>query len=159
MTDIAIDNTFDHTGFVTRDIDSTVAFWTGVVGLQAGAVVEREGDWIAAFTGIPGAALKIVHLFGPGVHLEFLQFTRGGRQTDLPAEANANATGHVCLRVDDPEGALERCLAAGGTPVGRIAAITEGPASGLTGVYLRDPNGVLVELLQRPQPAADGREA
>jgi catechol 2,3-dioxygenase-like lactoylglutathione lyase family enzyme len=146
---MAIDNTFDHTGFVTRDIERTVAFWTDVVGLEAGPIVERNGDWIGTFTGVSDARLKIVHLFGPGVHLEFLEFTGGGSSSDVPPAANAACTGHVCLRVDDPAAALERCLSAGAAPAGRVSTITEGAAAGLTGVYLRDPNGLLVELLQR----------
>lgn len=152
----AIDNTFDHTGFVTRDIEGTVEFWTRVVGLTASPIVERTGAWISAFTGVPNAALRIVHLFGEGVHLEFLEFIRGGATPEQPAPANASCVGHVCLRVDDPAEALRRCVAAGAKSAGKVTTITEGAATGLTGVYLRDPNGLLVELLQRVDPRSGG---
>lgn len=145
----AVDSSFDHTGFVTTDIERTVEFWTHVVGLEAGPIVERHGDWIGSFTGIEGAALRIVHLHGPDVHLEFLEFTRARIETDPPSPA-AICTGHVCLRVDDPAAVLQRMVAAGARPAGRVTVITEGAAAGLSGVYLRDPNGLLIELLQRP---------
>jgi catechol 2,3-dioxygenase-like lactoylglutathione lyase family enzyme len=107
---------------------------------------------------VPNAALKIVHLFGEGVHLEFLEFTRGGATAEAPAPANAACAGHVCLRVDDPAEVLERCVAAGAKSAGQVTTITEGGAAGLRGVYVRDPNELLVELLQRSEPA-QGRAA
>jgi catechol 2,3-dioxygenase-like lactoylglutathione lyase family enzyme len=132
-----IDNTFDHTGFVTPDMDVTIAFWTEVIGLEARSDVERTGDWIAAFTGIAGAKLRIAHLFGEGVHLEFIQFLAAGVPASLPDPS------------DDPQVCLDRMISFGATPVGRVTTITEGAAAGLTGCYLRDPNGILIELLQR----------
>jgi catechol 2,3-dioxygenase-like lactoylglutathione lyase family enzyme len=143
-----IDNTFDHTGFVTPNMDVTIAFWTEVIGLEARSDVERTGDWIAAFTGIAGAKLRIAHLFGEGVHLEFIQFLAAGVPASLPDPA-APCTAHVCIRVDDPQVCLDRMISFGATPVGRVTTITEGAAAGLTGCYLRDPNGILIELLQR----------
>ena len=145
----AIDFDYDHTGFVTPDMDRTLAFWTSVIGLEARSVVERTGAWIGEFTGVRNATLRIAHLFGEGVHLEFIQFLTAGMTAPLP-DAAAPCTGHVCLRVDDPQACLARMLESGGLPAGRVTTITEGPAAGLTGCYLRDPNGILIELLQRP---------
>jgi len=139
---------FDHCGFATRDLDATLEFWTRIIGLDSTGVVERCGDWIASFTGIPDAKLRIAHLFGTDVHLEFIEFTSGGDGRTLPA--SANTTGHVCLKVDDLDEVHRRILAAGGTALGRPTTITEGALAGRRGVYLRDPNGLIVELLEAP---------
>jgi catechol 2,3-dioxygenase-like lactoylglutathione lyase family enzyme len=144
----AVENTFDHVGFITTDMGRTVEFWTKIIGLEAGPIVERRGEWIAGMTGIPGAALRIVHLFGEGVHLEFLEFLSAGVPSE-PPDAAARCTGHVCIRVDDPAVCMERLLAAGATPSGQVTTITEGALAGFRGVYVRDPNGLLVEILQR----------
>jgi catechol 2,3-dioxygenase-like lactoylglutathione lyase family enzyme len=147
---IHTDFAFDHCGFVTTDLDATVAFWRDAVGLRANEIVERTGDWVASFTGVPGGTLRIVHLFGEGVHLEFLEFTGGAVANQLPAPSMP-CTGHICLRVDDAKEALAQMEAAGGKAEGRVTKVTEGAIAGVSGLYLRDPNGLLVELLERPR--------
>lgn len=141
--------TFDHCGFVTTDMDATLRFWTTVIGLeQPQPVVERSGDWVAEMTGVPRARLRIAHLYGDGVHLEFLEFTGGSSGNPALPAGNDRCTGHVCLRVTDVVATCQRLQAAGAALQGRITTITEGGATGLQGVYIRDPNGLLVELLQ-----------
>jgi hypothetical protein len=43
---------------------------------------------------------------------------------------------------------VERILAGGGKLAGCIATITEGAVAGIRGLYLRDPFGVVIELLE-----------
>ena len=140
---------YDHTGFVTRDIEASVAFWTEALGLDATNTVERGSPWVAEMTGVLGARLRIAHLTGPGIHLEFICFVIPDGGT-TPREPTALATGHVCLKVPDPAVAQARMLELGGHQAGRIATITEGAIAGRRGVYPRDPGGVLVELLEDP---------
>ncbi|MFV0336147.1 MAG: VOC family protein [Tropicimonas sp.] len=140
---------YDHTGFVTRDIGASLAFWRDAVGLEASEPVERGAPWVAEMTGVAGARLRIVHLTAPGIHLEFICFVTPEGGTVLPAPT-ALATGHICLRVADVAAALARLLAAGGTAQGEVATITEGALAGRNGTYLRDPGGVLIELLEDP---------
>jgi len=138
---------FDHTGFITPSLEGSVRFWSEVMGFDPKPGVERKGDWVAPFTGVPGAELKIAHLFGHGTHLEFIEFGAAGGTAGEP-KANNAGTGHVCFKVQDLDGAVERILAGGGKLEGRITTITEGAAAGIRGLYLRDPFGVLIELLE-----------
>ncbi|MDM9625267.1 VOC family protein [Rhizobium sp. S152] len=146
-----IDNDFDHVGFITRDLDRTLDFWTKQIGLEATPVVERTAPWVEQMTGIAGAKLRIAHLFGKDVHLEFLELLDRDPSEATPVNSAANCTGHVCIRVDDPVACLARVEAAGGRAIGSLATITEGALAGYTGVYAADPNGLLVEILQRKQ--------
>lgn len=138
---------YDHTGFITHDLESTLAFWTGTMGFEAVPVVERSEPWVEAFTGIPGASLRIAHLFGFGAHLEFIEFARAGAAA-TPLAVNLPATGHVCFKVPDLQKVHDAIIAAGGSGAGRITTITEGKIAGSRGLYMRDPNGVLIEILQ-----------
>lgn len=138
---------YDHTGFVTRNMDASLAFWTGAFGLDATDPVDRGGPWVAEMTGVPAARLRIAHLTGPDIHLEFISFL-SPEGSNIPPDPTALATGHICLRVPDPVACEARMLAFGGGPVGRMAIIGEGKIAGCRGVYLRDPGGVLVELLE-----------
>jgi catechol-2,3-dioxygenase len=49
-------------------------------------------------------------------------------------------------------------IEAGASEQGRIARCTSGPAAGCLAVYLKDPNGIIVELAE-PRPRADRRRA
>lgn len=138
---------FDHTGFITPSLEGSVRFWSEVMGFDPKPSVERKGDWVAPFTGVDGAELKIAHLFGHGTHLEFIEF---GAASGAPGQPKANdcGTGHVCFKVQDLDATVELILAGGGKLAGRITEVTEGPAAGVRGLYLRDPYGVLIELLE-----------
>jgi len=141
------DTIYDHTGFITQDMDRTIAFWTGVMGFEAQPGVTRSDPWVESFTGIPGASLSIVHLFGYGAHLEFIEFTKSARTPEsLPI--NMPATGHVCFKVSNIETVHNAIIAAGGSGAGNITTITEGAIAGSKGLYMRDPNGVVIEILQ-----------
>jgi catechol 2,3-dioxygenase-like lactoylglutathione lyase family enzyme len=60
---------------------------------------------------------------------------------------------HVCLEGSDIQAAMQRLLAAGATLQGEAAEVTSGPVSGGWAGYIRDPNGIVIELYQpAPKP-------
>jgi len=141
-------SSLDHTGWITPDIERSVQFWTEVMGFQAQPIGERRQLWIAAFMGVPGAQVRLVHLYGHGGHIEFIQFERN----DAPSVPRGSQPGaaHICLRVKDVAALRDDILANGGALQGELTEITEGIAAGLRGLYMRDPHGVLIELVELP---------
>ncbi|MBX3538269.1 MAG: VOC family protein [Chelatococcus sp.] len=139
---------FDHTGFITPSLEKSVAFWTEVMGFEPRPIVERSGEWVPPFTGIDGATLRIAHLFSHDAHLEFIEFATA-RGEPTAAQANQVAVGHVCFKVDDLDATVNKIIAGGGSLAGKITTITEGAAAGIRGLYMRDPLGVLIELLEK----------
>lgn len=144
---MTLEITYDHTGFITPDIERTIAFWTETMGFEPRPAVERNGDWVPGLTGVPGARLKLVHLFGYGSHLEFIQFSASAGNDSAPASNQASA-GHVCFKVSDVAEMRDRIVAGGGKALGEITTVTEGSAAGIKGLYMTDPFGVIIELLQ-----------
>lgn len=144
MTD---ERRFDHTGFITRSIEESVAFWEGVMGFRAEPVGTRREAWIAAFMGVPGADVRLVHLYGLGTHIEFIEFVAPKGEPVHP-RANAPGAAHVCFRVTDLDRLRADILARGGSLQGETTEITEGIAKGLRGLYMRDPNGIMIELVE-----------
>lgn len=139
----------DHTGWITPDIERSVDFWTHVMGFEAQPIGERRQPWIAAFMGVPGAQVRLVHLYGHGGHIEFIQFD----EKDAPSIPRGSQPGaaHICLRVKDVAALRGDILANGGSLQGEMTEITEGIAAGLRGLYMRDPHGVLIELVELPK--------
>lgn len=138
---------YDHAGFITHSVAESVAFWQDVMGFRAEPVGTRREAWIASFMGVPGADVKLVHLYGLGTHLEFIEFVTPRGEPVRPA-ANAPGAGHLCFRVRDLEPLRAMILARGGSLQGETTEITEGIAKGLRGLYMRDPNGIMIELVE-----------
>ena len=147
MKETTAECVYDHTGFITPDIDQSVQFWTEVMGFDSQPIGQRRQEWISIFTGVPGADIELVHLFGHGTHIEFIQFVKPiGEPID--AKANQPNIAHLCFRVNDVDAWRTKILAGGGSLQGEIVAITEGVAKGLRGLYMRDPHGVQIELVE-----------
>jgi catechol 2,3-dioxygenase-like lactoylglutathione lyase family enzyme len=137
---------FNHTSFTVADLDAAVAFW-GALGFAPGSVGTRSGDWQARVTGVPGASLRVAHLFGHGHHMEFIQYLEGAGEARRLQPSMAGV-GHVCLEVADIAAAWDELLALGASPQGEISDVSIGPAMDCRAGYVRDPNGIIIELLE-----------
>jgi catechol 2,3-dioxygenase-like lactoylglutathione lyase family enzyme len=138
---------FNHTSFTVIDMDKSVRFWTENLGFRAASVSPRTGRWQEEVTGIADATLMVAHLYGHGAHVEFIQYLNGALPGSIPQPAMPCAA-HVCLEVDDIEATWSKLLAAGGTMQGQIAMVDAGPVKGLKAGYIRDPNGIIIELME-----------
>lgn len=136
---------FNHTSFTVADLERAVRFWRDTLGFE-GSIVERQGAWVEKVTGVPGARIKVAHLCGYNHHMEFIEYIDGPR--DRPkALPNRPGVGHVCLEVQDIHETWATLVTAGATPLGEITEIREPNMTPCAAGYLRDPNGIIIELL------------
>ena len=140
---------FDHTRFTVADLHKTVDFWAKHLGFEAASLSPREGDWQEKVTGVAGAELLIAHLYGHGHHMEFIQYT-GGSRPSPKLEPSMACVAHVCLMVDDIDATWRDLMAAGAREQGEVSDVTMGHAKGCRAAYLRDPNGIIIELVEMP---------
>lgn len=110
----------DHYTIRTSNLDASVAFYEGVLGLRNG---ERP-----AFT-YPGAWLYVGDV--PAVHL-----IGGG-----PRDAGTGAVDHIAFRASGCE-AFTRRLGGRGIPFEETAP----PGAGMRQVFLKDPDGLTIEV-------------
>ena len=139
----------DHVGITVRELERSLAFYRDLLGLR---VIEISGDQdVGQIVGIPGARVKIADLdVGDGRVLELLEYV-GARGDDVPQRPDAAGCPHVGFRVHDLSTVLQRLARAGHNPDGEPTTITGAIAfEGATVVYLRDPDGAVIELVQRP---------
>ncbi|UVK43878.1 VOC family protein [Mesorhizobium sp. AR07] len=139
---------FNHTSFTVPDLEKAVRFWTDELGFEGQGIVERRGAWVAKVTGVPDARIRVAHLHGHGHHMEFIEYAEGGRDNpaDLPDKPGV---GHVCLDVEDMDDTFRRLIAAGATVLGEMTSIRDPAMAACTAGYLRDPNGIIIELFER----------
>ena len=150
---------FHHFGISCADADRSIAFYRDHFGLEL--VADREvpaGGYVEAVTGVAGARVRIVHLRGYGINLELLEYRepRGERRSREP---NHTGSAHVCFVVDDADALCEQLKAAGLTVRSRDSrpqTVVGGPNDGGKCVYLEDPDGNPVELVQLVRPWPTG---
>ena len=64
-----------HTGFVVKDIDRTIDFYTNVMGLKLVGRTERSGDFASKLLAFPDAHIKGAFVeLGDGHQLELIQY-------------------------------------------------------------------------------------
>jgi len=140
----------DHVGITVRSLEQSLAFYRDLLGLR---VIEISGgdEDVGQIVGIPGARMRAADLdAGDGRIFELIEYVTAGDDA-VPQRPNGPGCPHVALRVRDIAQVLQRLAAAGHNPIGTLTTITGAIAwEGATLVYLRDPDGALVELIQRP---------
>jgi catechol 2,3-dioxygenase-like lactoylglutathione lyase family enzyme len=92
---------------------------------------------------------------GTTIRLELLEYRNVNGSPIDPANGNPG-TAHFCLFVDDID---ERCARMAGRGAGFVSPVQSsdaGPIAGGKVVYMIDPDGVRVELVQMPEVVGDG---
>lgn len=130
-----------HTGVTVRDLDESIAFYEEVFGFKhvggCDLTVEDEGE-------MKGVQIKIAFLQAGEDSFELLEYL--SPKTDKRVEQNPWQPGaqHVSFKVSDIWGIYEKNRDAVHFMSAPIDYMTEGIDT--TWVYLRDPNGTLLEL-------------
>jgi catechol 2,3-dioxygenase-like lactoylglutathione lyase family enzyme len=141
-----------HTSFTVADLDRSVAFFRDRLGLEVLVVREVRDDYFGRIVGLPGSAVRaaLLRLPGSAHHVELFQYLHPAGQAHQPRPCDPGST-HLSFLVDDLPALFRQLAAQGVAFVSEPVLITAGPNRGGYGVYLRDPNGILVELFQPPR--------
>jgi catechol 2,3-dioxygenase-like lactoylglutathione lyase family enzyme len=145
-----------HFSFTVADLDRSVGWYTGVLGMDLVHRQVQDNAYTRTLVGEPEAVLEIAQLtlrgvnIGPSTHiLELVQYR--SPPGDRPRLATRDVgVAHLALLVDDVIERYERLRAEGVTFVSPPVAITEGANQGGFTCYLRDPDGITLELFHPP---------
>ena len=147
---MTINARFVHTNLVARDWQRLARFYEKVFGCVP-LLPERnhKGKWLEDCTGIPNAEIWGVHLKLPGYGdagptLEVFQYSPRGESVETTA--NRPGFAHIAFSVDDVEAARDLVLAEGGGALGQVVTTEVAGAGKITLVYLKDPEGNIIEL-------------
>ena len=124
---------FDHLVLTCRNVKATIRFYTEVLGM-------REVTF--------GAGRKALAFGQQKLNLHALGQTAAGADGSVAAIAAHPTPGSadVCLIVAEPVDAVLAHLAACGVPVEEGPVMRTGALGPIQSVYVRDPDGNLVEL-------------
>ena len=138
-----------HTCFTVSSLERSLAFYRDLLGCEVLARRERKGGYFAAIVGYPDAHVRMAHLRVPlSEHLIELFEYLAPAGAPVPIEPRLIGCAHLCFLVSDLEGLYER-LRAAGIDSFFSAPVDIGPNGEERALYLRDPDGIIVELYQR----------
>lgn len=142
----------NHANIVTANLERSLAFYEGILGLQRVFEEDLSGEWFDELTNLNKAVAKCVFLAGEkaGTRLELLQYIKpvGGM---VPNNSLANTQGlrHIAFEVKKLDDLFEKLVAAG-VPVKSEPVEVPFPVVGTKKrlFYAVDPDGVIVEFAE-----------
>jgi catechol 2,3-dioxygenase-like lactoylglutathione lyase family enzyme len=140
-----------HTGYTVSNLDRSLAFYRDLLGCEVVAAQEKQGGYLADIVGYPDAHVRMAHLRAPesGHIIELFEYLAPPSE-HLRLEPCNVGTAHMAFLVKDLRATHERLLAAGIELYSPPVEIDTGINAGGLALYLRDPDGITMELFQPP---------
>jgi lactoylglutathione lyase len=145
-----------HVGISVRSLSESTKFYKELLGFEEVFSWNPKAEYIGVLTGYPEVDLNATILKLPGVDV-FLEILEYGN-VDLKAIDHGNANpgiAHIAFFVDDVDSWYETLTKKGVLSVSKPVTPTMGPNKGGRAIYMIDPDGVRVELIQSSKSFSD----
>ncbi len=139
-----------HIGLCVTDLDRALDFYCNGLGFERVSDLAMEGEPAATLLQLPNVSLQAVYVERDGVRIELLHYPRPGAFSETtPRAMNQAGLTHLSFQVEQLEEEVARLCAHGGRVIeeSRIAL----PALGAAAVFVTDPDGTRIELVQLPR--------
>ena len=143
----------DHVGFTVASLDRSIPFYTMLLGEEPVARLAWEpgaDEFVGRIIGYDGLAIEAAFWNLPGgAILELLEYHHPPTaHVDMETYNVGNA--HLGLRTDDIHRDFERLREHAEFRHHEPVEIPSGPAKDGYAIYLRDPDGITIEIVQAP---------
>ncbi|WP_144905354.1 VOC family protein [Halobellus captivus] len=135
--------TAHHVGLTVTDLDRAVTFYTERLGLDVISRFSVGGEAFATGVGVDDARASFVHLDAGNTRLELVSYDSTESSDDRP-QIDRDGAMHIGLTVDDVAAFYEALPS-------DVETVSEPQTteSGTTILFIRDPEGNLVEVLSK----------
>ena len=140
----------DHTSFTVSDVDRSVRFLRDVIGLELISMEPRDPDVIEAITGVDGAEVMVAYLRGHGHTMELIEYRAPREREHVRPRPCDVGFAHVAYEVNDLDAAIANAREHDVIPINLPVTLEQGPNRGFRVVYLRDPDGITFEFIEKP---------
>lgn len=142
-----------HIGVTVSDMDKSIAFYRDVLGLNFEGEIRMEGKETDLLFGRKNCTARVAYLNGSdhvmAPPVELIQFVGSDTQR-IPSDLFRTSISEICFKVDDIDTVYEHLVKCG------VECLSEPQffdftASGFgksKAIYFRDPDGVILELMQ-----------
>jgi catechol 2,3-dioxygenase-like lactoylglutathione lyase family enzyme len=140
--------TLDHVGFTVSDLDRSLPFYRDLLGMEVLWERVYEEEYMRTLVGYPAVRLRCAYLHIPGstAKLELLEYQNVPREPSKLRHADPG-NAHLALSVPDLDGLCGRLKEAGVKFVSEPVVSTAGHYQGAKTVYVQDPDGISVQLV------------
>lgn len=141
-----------HTGFTVKSLERSIAFYRDILGFELAFQWNPQAPYIGELVGYPTVDLHgaILRLPGTDVCLELLEY-RNVEQVPVDMHNGNIGNGHIAFNVDNLLELYAELQSKGVKSVSPPVTPTIGPNKGGKAVYLIDPDGFRVELIESAQ--------
>ena len=147
MTDTSI--RVSHVAIAVTDLARSLRFFTEGLGFEAGPCFE-SGDEVAAVSEVePPVRMRSQYLTKDGFRLELMGWETPAVHGEASRFRNQRGLTHLSFEVDDIVEVEDRLLALGGHRLPGARVKVEREPADISLVFLTDPDGTRIELLQR----------
>ena len=140
-----------HTGFVVRDLERSVTFYTETMGLEVMMRLEVDGEFAERIVGFTDAHLKVALLnMGNGHNLELVQYIY---PPSAEGQINRNDLGasHLAFLVENIEEYYSTMSQKGLRFLGPPPSLIQDGEVVITAIYAQDPDNNWLEFLEFPE--------
>jgi diaminopimelate decarboxylase len=151
----------DHVSLTVDDLDRSVGFYCGLLGLTLHDRGRLEPELIEQMTGMPNAEVDYADVDLGSRILELLHHRTAAAHRPVASRQERPESVHIGLRVDDAAAVHGRLTAAGFAPLSPPRTLPD-DGSGWSGsivFYVRDPDGVMLEIVERAEVATPAPSA
>lgn len=142
-----------HFSFTVSDMDQSTAFYGDVLGLEKLYEMEHRHPYTSRQVNYENAHLVAVGFdlgYGEFPVLELIEY-RNPQGTTIDLATKNTGVAHLAFLVEDIHAEYERLTAAGVEFRSEPVLIEAGRSTGGYTVYFLDPDGITLELAQRPK--------
>jgi len=146
---MTIRGAIQHTGLTVSNLERSIDFYTEILGCKVIMRQEKTGGYFAEIVGYPDASVKMAHLSDPAGHhvIELFEYiTPPALAADLEPRKIGNA--HLCFMVEDLDAVYRQIKNHNINFISSPVAVDTGANAGGAGLYLRDPDGITMEIFQ-----------
>lgn len=153
----------EHIGITVPSLDEASSYFVSAFGceeaIRVGPLLDPNGNWMETTLGThPRAELNIAVLAcGNSSNIELFEFESPTQNANVPKRDDLGAAS-IGFYTDDLEGSIEAIRQAGGSILGEITSIGDGPFAGRDFIYSTTPWGQLVFLANDGNGIAYSRE-
>lgn len=141
----------NHVSFTVSDLDRSIRFYNGILGLEIINISERLPEFAEKATGIKNAHLKIAYLKGGNCSVELVQYLfPKGKKIDTTT-CNVGSA-HICFNVENFVDVVRRLSRHEVKFIGDPLEIPVGPNKGKRMMYIKDPDDNTLELIEVEKP-------
>jgi catechol 2,3-dioxygenase-like lactoylglutathione lyase family enzyme len=139
-----------HIGLTVSDLDNAIAFYRDILGFPVSEKVKASGELLEDLSGVPGGQHEVCFVRAPGLIIELLCYSKPeGRLRSKLRACDAGAV-HIALKVRNIAQVIQAIRCAGFEAFSSVKTLPDGPLKGMRVVKARDPDGVVLELVEEP---------